>query len=84
MLSMPVMKMDAVAASSHNNVAHESADDSSNTSCCDAITPCLVGVDFLVPQLVSIASMGDSKRVGSLAPIVQSIYLSTLSPPPKA
>ena len=84
MSSMPGMKMDAMAVSNHSNMAHESADDHTASSCCDAITLCSLGVDFLVPQSATIASYGDSKRVVSSAPTVQPIYIKTLSPPPKA
>ncbi|MDQ3005313.1 MAG: hypothetical protein M3R47_08015 [Chloroflexota bacterium] len=82
MLSMPGMKMDAMPASSQSNMGHESADEHS-TSCCDAITPCSLGV-FLLPQPTNIASYGGSKRVVSSAQTVQFIYIKSLSPPPKA
>ena len=84
MLSMPGMKMDAMAASNGSNVAHESADEHSASTCCDAITPCSLVVDLLFPQFADIALYGDSERVANLTLTVQPIYIKTLSPPPKA
>lgn len=84
MLSMPGMKMDVMAASNQSNMAHESRDEHSTSSCCDAITPCSLGLDFLASQPVNIGSYGGSKRVASSHPTVQPIYIKTLSPPPKA
>ena len=84
MLSMPGMKMDAISASNQSNTAQESADDHSTSSCCDAITPCSIGIDFLVPQPTNITLSGDSKRVISSAPTVRFICINTLRPPPKA
>jgi hypothetical protein len=84
MLSMPGIKMDAMAVSNQSNMAHKSADGHSPSTCCDAIAPCSFAVDVLIPQPANIASYGGSKRVASLDPTVQPIYIKTLSPPPKA
>jgi len=83
MLSMPGMKMDVMPASNQSNTAHESGDEHSTSSCCDAITPCSLGLGFLAPQPANIASYGGSKRAVSSALTVQPIYIKTLSPPPK-
>ena len=77
MLFMPGMEMDAMATPS------QSGADQSTSSCCDAITPCSLGVDFLFPQFAAMALYGGSERVANLAPIVQPIYIKTPSPPPK-
>ena len=76
--------MDAMAASiQQSHMTHESAVEHSTSPCCDAITPCSFGGDILVPRPSTTTSYGGSKRVASLAPTVQHIYLKTLSPPPK-
>src|SRR6266536_3354056 len=79
MLSMQAMHMNAVASVS--GTVQEKTSDNSTGSCCDVITPCSLGVAFLVPQTGIITSYGDSKRVISLAPKVQSIYIEALIPP---
>jgi hypothetical protein len=84
MLSMQGMKMDVMAASNQSNMDHEGGDKHSASSCCDAVTPCPLGLDFLTSQPANIASYGGSKRVASPPPTVQSIDIKTLSPPPKA
>jgi hypothetical protein len=84
MLSMQGMEMNTMSAPNQDNMAHESADDHSNSSCCDAITPCVLVVDLLFPQFANIALYGDSERVARSALTIQSIYIKNLSPPPKA
>jgi hypothetical protein len=84
MLSMPGMEMDTMSSPDQDNIAHESADDHSTSSCCDAITPCVLVIDLLFPQFATIALYGDRERVASSALTIQSIYIKNLSPPPKA
>ena len=84
MLSMPEMKMDAMAASNGSNVAHESSGEHSASTCCDAITPCALVVDLLFPQFADMALYRDSERFARSALTVQPIYIKILSPPPKA
>lgn len=84
MLSMQGMEMETMLALNQGNIAHESEDDHSTSSCCDAITPCALVVDLLFPQFADIALYGDTERVASSALTVQPIYIKILSPPPKA
>ena len=84
MLSMQGMKMDVMAISNQSNMTHESADEHSTSSCCDAITPCALVIDLLFPQIANITLYGDSEGIASSALTIQSIYIKNLSPPPKA
>ena len=89
-LLMPNMQMDHPMMS-HNEAAEIILTASGNTDhhssmpCCrDAIILCSLGIVFLVPQAAGIALSGGSKRVQNSNLLVQSIFLNTLSPPPKA
>jgi hypothetical protein len=81
MSSMQTMRMDATAAQINN--LQENAGDHSTSSCCDAIGTFVLTCDFMAFQTACIPDHGDSERVAYLAPIVQSIYVKTLAPPPK-
>jgi hypothetical protein len=83
MSSVLGMEMDAAATSNQGNMAHESADEHSTSTCCDAITPCSLVVDLVFPQFPNIALNGDGERVESSALTIQSIHIRNLSPPPK-
>jgi hypothetical protein len=83
MLAMPGMRMEATAAN-HSDMRHERSDDLMNSGCCDAITPCPLGMDLFSHESASIISYGDTIRVLSPISIIRIIYLKTLSPPPKA
>ena len=54
--------------------------------CCDnAISQCvMVLCAFVVPQTESIALHGGSQKVNSPLLIIQSVFLHTIGPPPKA
>lgn len=81
MSSMQTMRMDATAP--HINNLQENAGDHSTSSCCDAIGPFVVTCDFMASQSARIPDYGGSERVAYSAPIVESIYIKTLAPPPK-
>ena len=76
--------MDEMGTANQDNNAHEGTDDYSSSTCCNAITPCSLVVDFLNPQVPKIILYGVSKRVIGSEPTVQFIYIKNLSPPPKA
>ena len=88
MVSMQTMQMDAATTSqiagSITSIVHGSASENSTGSCCDAIAPFSVGCAFLAPQYTYIAPSGGSKRVVNSNPVVQSIYIQAVIPPPKA
>jgi len=79
MSSMQTMHMDEMTISYQNNMEHESADKSSAE-----IASFAIGCSFLVPQYACIDSFGGSKQVINGNPLAQSIYIETLTPPPKA
>lgn len=82
---MQAMQMDEMAMSPHGNMAHEaSGGDRSAMPCCDEIAQAFTGCVFLVPQYSSVGTSGDSDRVGHSTPLIQTIYIEILAPPPKA
>lgn len=83
-VSMPKMHMDEMPMSYHSNMEHGSAGDNSTGTCCDEIASFAIGCAFLVPQYTFVDCSGDNERVIDSNPLVQSIYLETLTPPPKA
>ena len=82
MLSVQVMPMDGSA--SLNSTAQEKTSDTSTGSCCDAIGSFLLGCDFMVFESMWTDSNGGSEQMAYSVPIVQSIYIEFLAPPPKA
>jgi hypothetical protein len=84
MSSMQIMHTDEMTLSYQNNMQHETAGKNSTGTCCDEIASFAIGCSFLVPQYACIDAFGGIKRVMSSDPIVQSIFIETLTPPPKA
>ena len=88
MLSMQTTRMDATAtfqiAASQSNLAQGNAGDNSPGSCCDAISAFSLACDFLVTQSACVTVYGDSDRVVNSAPVIQSIHIKSVTPPPKA
>jgi hypothetical protein len=82
MSSMQTMQMDAGV--SLNSTAHEKTSDNSTGSCCDAIGSFLLACDFMVFQSAAAGSNRGSQQIAYSVPVIQSIYLETLAPPPKA
>lgn len=85
--AMPTMQtthMDEMEPSDQINREHDDASENSTRSCCDEIVSFAIGCSFLVPQYACIDSFGGSLRVMISDPIVQSISVKTLTPPPKA
>ena len=81
MSSMPAMRMDAAIPQS--NIVQGSVEDHSTSSCCDAIGPFVLTCDFMASQSACIPEYGDSERVAYSVPIIQSIYIRIVAPPPK-
>jgi hypothetical protein len=77
------MHMDEMI-SHQNNMTHESERENSTRSCCDEIASFSAGCVFLVPQSTYDALYGENKRIVNVTPIVQTIYIETAIPPPKA
>lgn len=84
MSSMHAMQVDEMALSHPSNTEHERAGKNSTGSCCDEIASFAIGCSFLVPQYACMDLSGGSEQVINSNPVVQSIYLDTLTPPPKA
>lgn len=84
MVSMPTIHMDEMTISHQSNMEHGGAGSNSTGSCCDEIAPFSVGCAFLVPQYVFLDFSGGNNKVINSSPVVHSIYIKTLTPPPKA
>jgi|SRR6266511_4984082 len=83
MLSMEAMGMDAVSSSQYY-VLQGNAVDNSTGSCCEAIGSFLLACDFMVFQSACVDVDGGSDQIAYSVPIVQSIFIESLAPPPKA
>jgi hypothetical protein len=83
MSSMQIMHMDEMTLSYQNNMEHERAGKNSTGSCCDEIASFAIGCSFMVPQYACMDLSGGSEQVINSNPLVQSIYIDTLTPPPK-
>ena len=84
MLSMLTMPMDERTISHQSNMDHGSMGEDPASSCCDEIASFSVGCGFLIHQYVCIDCSGDSEQVVNTEPVVQSNYIETVTPPPKA
>jgi len=82
MLFMQTMQMNATASLS--STAQEKTSDNPIGSCCEAIGSFLLACDFMIFQSAFAGSNGRSEQIAYLVPIVQSIYIEALAPPPKA
>ena len=83
MSSMQTMHMDEMTIS-HQSKMERSGAGNSMGSCCDEIAPFSVGCALLVPEYTFFDSFGGSNKVIIPNLVVQSIYIETLTPPPKA
>ena len=82
MLPMQAMPMDT--GMSHNMPVHEKSSDNSTGSCCEAIGSLLLACDFMVFPSVWVGLDRGSEQIAYSIPVIHSIYIQTLSPPPKA
>jgi hypothetical protein len=82
MLSMQAMHMDATA--SLGSPVQEKTSNNSTGSCCEAIGSFLLACDFMAFQIAFVGSNGGNNQIAYSIPIVQSIYIESLAPPPKA
>ncbi|MCI0553730.1 MAG: hypothetical protein L0287_22510 [Anaerolineae bacterium] len=79
------VQMDEMAASRHGKMADEnSAGDRSTMPCCNELAQTFTGCAFLVPEYGYVAISGGSERVGYSIPLIQTIYIEILAPPPKS
>ena len=83
MLSMHKMPMEAAMASQSYMVQGNTGGNSTG-SCCDAIGSVSPSCDLMVSQSACVPVYGDSERVVNSAPLIQTTYLITATPPPKA
>ena len=84
MMSMQATHMEGVILSQHGMMDHKNASESSTGSCCDDLAPFSMNCAFLIPQYAYTDSAGGSERVINSSLVVQSIYIETAIPPPKA
>lgn len=68
----------------NNMLGGNTAGESSTGSCCDEIAQSFMGCAFLVLQEACIVLSGGNERVGYSTPLIQSSFIETLAPPPKA
>jgi len=83
MLSMQMVSMDA-AMDSQSYTVPADAGDPAHDSCCDAMGTSSLGCDFMVSQSACAALYGGGERVANLTPVIQTIYIKAVPPPPKA
>jgi hypothetical protein len=83
MLSMQTMHMDEMTISNQSNMDQGSGKENSTGSCCDEMASISIGCFFLIPQCVCIDLSGGATRVLSSNSMAQSIYIVTVTPPPK-
>lgn len=88
MLSMQTMRMDATTtfqiAASQSNLVQGNTGGNSTGSCCDAMGSVSPACDFLVSQSACVPVHGGSERVVNSAPVIHSIHIKSVTPPPKA
>ncbi len=82
MLSMQGMHM--AAETSISSTAQEKTRGNSTGSCCEAIGSLLFACDFIVFESADAGPSGGSEQIAYVVPIIQSIYIESLAPPPKA
>jgi hypothetical protein len=83
-LSNHMLSMDAAAYQNQSPMVQGNMADSSTDTRCEAIGSCLLVCDFMVFQSVYADPVWDSEQIVYLAPILRSIYIESLAPPPKA
>ena len=52
----------------------------SSASCCNACCPCCI---FTLDQCISAVPCGDNDKVVQLDPVIQSVYIASVTQPPK-
>ena len=80
---MQAMNMDTTGVS-QSVTARGNVDDASTGTCCDATGSVSLACDFLVSQPACVTVYGGSDRVVNSAPVIQSIHIKSVTPPPKA
>jgi len=87
-LLMQPMQMDgkatALTVASQNNTAPANMDDRPAGPCCDAIGSFSPACAFIVPQPGYAILSGNGQQIACSIPIVQTIYIQAVIPPPKA
>lgn len=84
MFSMQGMNMGEITISDQSKIDHGSTAENATGSCCDEIAPFSISCAFLIPPYACIDFSGGSKRVINSKPVVQFIYIETVTPPPRA
>lgn len=84
MLSMQTMHMDEMIRSHQSDMEHRSTGNNFPQPCCDELAPFSVGCALLVPEYAFFDSFGGSSKVLNANLVIQSIYIKTVTPPPKA
>src|SRR6266508_4758114 len=81
--SMEAMQMGALSSFEYDG-PQGNASHSSTGSCCEAIGSFLLACDFMISQSEYTGSSGADEQIAYSVPIVQSIHIESLAPPPKA
>ena len=82
MISRRAIRVEAVTGS-QSHIVQGNAGGNSSGACCDAIGTCSLVCDFMVFQSAGFARYGGSEQVVNSDPIVHSIYIVSVTPPPK-
>jgi hypothetical protein len=83
MPSMEAMQTSAVSTLEYGGL-RGNASHSSPSSCCEAIGSFLFACDFMIFQAEDASASGGNEQIAYSIPVVQSIFVESLSPPPKA
>jgi hypothetical protein len=83
MSSVEAMQMGALSSLEYDGF-QGNASHSSPSSCCEAIGSFLFACDFMIFQPEYASASGGNEQIAYSVPVVQSIFIESLSPPPKA
>src|SRR6266545_4332729 len=81
MLSMQAMYMDSVTSIS--SPVQEKTSNNTTGSCCEAIGSFLLACDFMLFHPAYVSSNRGSDQIAYSVPLVRSISIKNLTPPPK-
>ena len=82
--AMQTVQMDGAMSSQHDDMdGGNSSGDNSSMPCCDELAQTFTGCALLVPQFDYVGLAWGSERIAGSNSAVQTIYIQTLSPPPK-
>lgn len=84
-MTMQTIQMDEMTMSQQSNLAGGNrAGEKSTVPCGDEAAHFSVSCAFLVPQFAYISLSGGNEQVGYSTPLIQTIQIEILAPPPKS